>query len=725
MSSRQLSILPKKCATIAVLESGSHVLRYPELSARPALEKCAIPWATYEYFSEDEINDFFRGIESSRFSAVIIGLGALQIPAVAARLNCESAVSLIRARNLAGMGIVVSQTFSSASTRLLSFLPEQLSIWAEPIKEAHQTQVIVAQGDLSKIAGATPPGKGAPERADVTSGPVILLAFLSSEHASRHRALATTKAGQAVLIESTSPGGRVFVTTLHPTQIDTNVLSSVLIECLRPTGIMLSRNAIARAETTDRYYLAWLAGQSRMVHLSEAHSKLDDLSFREASCSFAHVALDESMSWNDIGTISRPSLLRLLESGGSLTAATSGRGGIDPWLSLHGPTPSMNYAESIADILIQNEADVLSSSLLVLRAVSRVAAALDNSISVTSNIPAGIQKYSLGLMLEPVLRKRLGKTSAHNVDGALLPTAALYCICQSLGVEAGSPDSILKWIHRELRSAPAASILQAACWIPEIRALSEVTTALESSAIDRFELQPHVLSLQAFTSEVAILSTSWASGVLDVMTSADASRLAKVMLAESVLSAADEREVESPSVAEILRSTIAAAWTELDEALLDSGATPISESYLLSIAAHIRRDAQSRLGVRSAGPATNCGTASLGGRQSQSPRTVEQEVAQRELARDLESTSLELGRLRQFSRVLVIIFLALLLSIFGIIAVNWGQPILGWIESNGFAQELVLLGIPLLLATTGTLIYKILSPYGVLPNFMRPDYWRF
>lgn len=721
-------LIPRRPATVAVVESRIQGIHYPELSPRSSLACGGPPWIQYEWFDEGTLDVLLRGLESHRFAAVLVASGALQLPAIAAALNSPEFVSRMRARVQHGMGLVVMQTFAASDRRLLDFLPPGMDVWAVPHEAAdalaleyktHFERKLSAT--LAATDGLLPPEMPLPpERA--------LLAVLRAEDGDHQEVVATLPSGEAVIVASRGASGRVYVSTVPLDQMGSHALHAMLVRSVRANGILLIRQTPAASPIEEREYLDWLAVEPESTHLCEtviaagSQSSIDIGQGRFAC--FGHIVFASPWTWDGIPAVHRRDLLLRLENGGSITALVRASSGDTHWLSLAGATRAIVVARRYAEWLSAHGRDVADSPLLVIRAAARVNAALGAAVTDWDDVPALVRPEFARSLYEDALRARLCGRQRDNVDGLLLPTAALLSACDDLGVELESRTAILKWMRRRFDSATPASILQAATWVPELRhevaVASACESALSTSFVDR-SLEVHALGLAAHTGDLALSEELVEQRIVSLLADDGLDALAKATLAETVLSAADGFEVSDQERARRLRTAVRTTSSDVVAVASAKDKTESPELSMLAFATALRLESHSRLGYKCAGPVrSESQTWPMGGAvvPSAEAERLDLETKRKALSREVDDLQSALASTRRAGQWLLMFALAMVAGVIGLVFVLFSRAIATFWSTNALGKDIVLLAIPVAFGAVGFLTRRLLSPTGLIPPWL-------
>jgi len=724
------SLVPRRLATVAVVESRMQSVHYPELSTRWTLEGRGAPWIRFEWFDEGSLDELARGLRSSRFSALLVASGALQLHAIAVALNSSEFASEIQAQVKRGMGLVVMQTFAAPGRRLLEFLPPGMNVWAVPNEAAAAIAPNYSSSFEQKIAATLSALEGhlLPEIPLPSERAVI--ATLKGEEGDYQQVAARLPSGEPIVIASRGSRGRVYVSTAPLDQMGSHALHAMLVRAVRANGMLLIRQTPPASAVEEREYLDWLAAKPSSTHLCEVlmvPGSQEALNIGEGTLAcFGHIVFASPWSWESMPRISRHDLLLRLENGGSITALVRTSSGETHWLSLAGATRAIETARRYARWLSTHGEDVVDSPLLVIRAATRVNAALRTAVSDWDDVPPLVRPEFARSLFEAALLGRLCGRKRDNVDGLLVPTAALLSACRDLGVTLDSSTALVNWMRRSLVSASPASVLQAATWVPELRREGIVAQLVESTLVDKStprDLEVHALGLAAFSGVCDCSVETTEQKIVALLADANLDILAKATLAETVLSAADECTAGDSARAHRLRIAVRTTASDVVAVADERNTTQSSEVTMLAFAAALRLESHARLGFKRAGPLLfeENPSAVVEVIASAEAERLSLETKRRVLARELDDSQVRLARVRRAGQLLFLFALLLMAGVLVLLFVLFSRAIAAFWDSNALGKDLVLLALPVAIGAAAYLIRRLLSPAGFVPRWLGGD----
>ena len=199
---------------------------------------------------------------------------------------------------------------------------------------------------------------------------------------------------------------------------------------------------------------------------------------------FSHFLVSRAWSWTDLGSLLGQNTRSRLENGGSITAHARGTeepGERHPLLvTLCGRPSYLEIADRFARWFEVNQQKFLDGQTAPVRALAAVADAITQAADDADAIPQVMSVDQIKALLQSYIAARRGNLD--NVDGHVLPTAAIASTMELLGYDTAEVAPLRSWIESGEYTSSPASLRQAMLWLAN---LSPLPLPAPSTEIDK------------------------------------------------------------------------------------------------------------------------------------------------------------------------------------------------------------------------------------------------
>ena len=433
--------------------------------------KPELPWIEFRYYDERSTDEFYRGVAEMEFSAIVYASNSLWNPSI-----FEGARRAGEAINKAvgkGMGVVVLQQFlPPGSVRECDFLPLVSQVTYRGIDGAQIKSVDVSSRAL-KADSQERITLAVDQFGDRSA---TLWSEVHPLYLREWRTITSVNLGNReadVILRSRTPRARVIVSALPLDWLaDPALLAHSVTRAVRGRGTLYLH---PEGEDTTRDALMQLAFGRAVLNGGHLARKVIcdpvDVAVRRVPYRhFGHFLISGAWTWSDLGLMPGQMKYRL-ENEGSVTAharaADSHEDPRDhqPLLVTVGGRPSyLQVAERFANWFEVNQEKFRDAQTAPVRALATVADAITSAVEDPDAVPQGISVEQVRNLLAPYIARRCGNHD--NVDGHVLPTAAIASTMELLSYGPEEVAPLRGWIEKGAYASSAASLQQAKLWLP-------------------------------------------------------------------------------------------------------------------------------------------------------------------------------------------------------------------------------------------------------------------
>lgn len=446
-----------------------------------------LPWIRFRYYDEYSVEDFYRSIGNMEFSAIVYASNSLWNPAIF-ESSCAAGATITKAaRN--GMGIVALQQFLPNDViRLCDFLPlahqvtyrgisaqiKALNVDERALKVDSQESITVTTGQF---------GDRSP----------TLWCTVKPLYAREWRAITSATVGDQdvdVIFRSRTPRGRTIISALPLDWLaDPSLLAHVVSRAVRGRGTLYLHSE--KVDEVEDAAIQVALGRAvlnggflaRQVISDPEEVKVKHPPFRH----FSHFLVSRGWTWPDLGSLLRQDMRSRIENGGSITALArctenheNQNEGDSLLVSVAGRPSYLEITDRFARWFEVNQQKFRDAQSAPARALATVADAIATAAEDPDAIPQVVAIEQVRNLLWSYIAHRRGNLD--NIDGHVLPTAAIASTMELLGYDATEVAPLRNWIERGGYTSSPASIRQAMLWLPN---LSPLPLPPPSTEIDR------------------------------------------------------------------------------------------------------------------------------------------------------------------------------------------------------------------------------------------------
>lgn len=461
-----LPIEVERSALVGVIQTSSERDHNSE-AGRDSFQGLGLDWVEYEFYDENTVPEFFRGVKERRFTAVCFGSNALFNPVIHTAA-CAEADCVVEASQ-AGMGIVLLHQFlPDGALRECKFLPTFHQLDYRGAGYGRISRIFVEDEVLDG------PAVLPPDRSAFGDREPVLWATITPLHPGAWCSLTRVEVdGQehVALMRTRASRGRIIASALPLDWMsDRRLLKYAIGLSVRSLGTLYIRSA--REPERRPIALGLLLGRSlaKGGHLTsvtvadpgEVSSKGE--LFRD----FSHLVVSEEWGWPELTGLTYRRIQARLENGGSVAAYGSGESaGSERVLSIVSGRPVyLQLAHQFAAWKEANMKRFADAPATQVRALAVAVRAVTASIRDPDEIPLSLALEDVDGELCDYYAARLRGTD--NVDGHVLPTASVASAMQLLSHPEKEITPLRSWIERGHYVSSFAAVQQAALWLPEL-----------------------------------------------------------------------------------------------------------------------------------------------------------------------------------------------------------------------------------------------------------------
>jgi hypothetical protein len=456
-----------------------------------------LPWIKFRYYDEYSVEDFYRSIGNMEFSAIVYASNSLWNPAIFDSSRAAGATITKASRN--GMGIVALQQFLPRDVlRPCDFLPLAHQVTyrgiSAQIKAVNvDTRALKVESQESITLTTSQFGDRSP----------TLWCEVKPLYAREWRPITWVNLGDQdveVIFRSRTPRGRTIISALPLDWLaDPSLLAHVVSRAVRGRGTLYLHpegdNAVEDAAIQVALGRAVLNGGflARHVISDPEEAKVKEPPFRH----FSHFLISRAWTWPDLGSLLGQEMRARLENGGSITALARGSGNHEdpdegyPLLVAVGGRPSyLEITDRFARWFEVNQQKFRDAQSAPARALAAVTDAIATAAEDPDAIPQVVAIEQIKSLLSSYIVTRRGNLD--NIDGHVLPTAAIASTMELLGYDAAEVAPMRSWIERGEYTSSPASIRQAMLWLPNLSPLPLPPPSTEIDKVYQALLQARV-----------------------------------------------------------------------------------------------------------------------------------------------------------------------------------------------------------------------------------------
>ncbi|MFF4557706.1 hypothetical protein [Streptomyces sp. NPDC001422] len=437
---------------------------------RDSFRRLTLPWVEFQFFDEHSVGDLYRRVEDMSLSAVVYASNSLFSPAIF-EASRAAAPCIGRAVNN-GMGLVVLQQFLPPDVvRTCDFLPMPHQIEYRGVRDCHIKRVQVNEraidvhGRAALTLGTDRFGTRSP----------TLWSEVKPAFRGEWRPIATVELRNTrkvdVILRSRTPRARLIVSALPLDWLaDEALLGYVIARAVRSRGTLYLHPDGESVANDVSMQLAFGQAVLQGGHLSH-HSIRDprDVQVRDTPYRhFSHLLFSPRWNWSDLSALRSEGTKSRLENEGSITAHAGTFSDGHPLLvTVGGRPPYLEVADRFANWLEVNAERFRDAPTSPLRALAVAAVAIESAAADTDAVPRSMSVEEVRNYLRSyVVRRRQGRD---NVDGHVLPTAAIASAMELLRFPSEEIAPLRSWIERGDYASSTASLQQALLWLPGLR----------------------------------------------------------------------------------------------------------------------------------------------------------------------------------------------------------------------------------------------------------------
>ena len=436
-----------------------------------------LPWIKFRYYDEHTAEDFYRCVGDMEFSAIVYASNSLWNPAIFDSSRAAGPVISRAAGN--GMGIVALQQFLPPDVlRPCDFLPLAHQVTYRGISA--QIQAVNVDKRALKVDSQESITLTTSQFGDRSP---TLWCEVEPLYPREWRAITSVSLGDhevEVIFRSRTPRGRTIISALPLDWLaDPSLLAHVVSRAVRGRGTLYlhpeGENAAEDASMQVALGRAVLNGGFLAAHViaDPDEVRVKRPPFRH----FSHFLVSRTWIWPDLGSLLGQDTRSRLENGGSITAHARDLENHEdpderhPLLVAVGGRPSyLEVADRFARWFEVNQQKFLDAQSAPSRALAAVADAIMTAAEDPDAIPQVMTIDQITGLLGSYITARRGNLD--NVDGHVLPTAAIASTMELLGYETAEVAPLRSWIERGEYVSSPASIRQAMLWLPDLKPLS-------------------------------------------------------------------------------------------------------------------------------------------------------------------------------------------------------------------------------------------------------------
>jgi hypothetical protein len=456
--------------------------------------RVALPWINFRYYDEHSVDEFCRCVHGMGFSAIVFASNSLWNPAIF-ESSVGAAGSIIRAAGN-GMGVVVLQQFLPRDfTRSCDFLPL-----------AHQVAYSGVAGEISSVNVDKRTLKVDSEQRitlDIDQfgdRSPMLWCEIKPLFPHEWRPITSVRVGGRdvdAVFRSRTPRGQMIVSALPLDWLaDSSLLAHAVSRAVRGRGT-LYLHPVDEDMTEDAAVQVAL-GRAVLNGGFLARHTISDPALVKSNCPpfrhFSHFMISRAWTWSELGSLAGQDTRTRLENGGSITAharivkANESPADQHPLLVTVGGRPSyLAIADRFARWFEANREKFRQAQTAPVRALATVVNSILAVAADPDAIPQVMNISQVRSLLDPYITSRRGNLD--NVDGHVLPTAAIAATMELLGYAREEVAPLRAWIERGEYTSSAASLQQAVLWLPGLCLALPTTPGTEIDKIYSAVLQ--------------------------------------------------------------------------------------------------------------------------------------------------------------------------------------------------------------------------------------------
>jgi hypothetical protein len=430
-----------------------------------------LPWIDFRYYDEHSANEFCRRVDGMGFSAIVYASNSLWNPAIF-ESSLAAASSITRAAGN-GMGVVILQQFlPRGSSRSCDFLPL-----------AHQVAYSGVAGEISSVNVDRRALKVDSEQR-ITLGidqfgdrSPMLWCEIKLLFPREWRPITSVRVGDRdvdVLFRSRTPRGQMIVSALPLDWLaDSSLLAHAVSRAVRGRGTLYLHPA--DENTTEDAAVQVALGRAVLNGGFLTRRAISDPALVKSNLPpfrhFSHFIISRAWTWSDLGSLAGQDTRTRLENGGSITAharilnAREDPAAQHPLLVTVGGRPSyLAIADRFGRWFEANRTEFRQAQTAPVRALATV---VNSIMAITADpdaVPQVMNISQVRSLLDPYIMTRRGNLD--NVDGHVLPTAAIAATMELLGYAKDEVAPLRAWIEKGEYTSSAASLRQAVLWLP-------------------------------------------------------------------------------------------------------------------------------------------------------------------------------------------------------------------------------------------------------------------
>ena len=434
--------------------------------------RARLPWIEFQYYDEHSVDDFYEQVTEVNFSAIVYASNSLWNASIFE--SSRRAGKAITSASAKGMGIVILQ----------QFLPSDVTRECDFVPLAHQVTFSGVTADIKRIDVDRRALKVDSQQAITVSTEnfgdraPVLRCEVKPLYPREWRAITTAHLGDReaeVILRTRTPRARTIVSALPlDWMANSSLLAHAISRAVRGRGTLYlhpeGEDAVKDASAQLTFGRAVLNGGHLVRHAISGPQdvRVNEVPYRH----FSHFLLSRAWTWSDLGSLLGQSRTRL-ENEGSLTAHARTPERDDspddrhPLLVAVSGRPSyLQVADRFAFWFEVNQEKFPDGQTAPVRALATVADAIMSAAADPDAIPQVISIDQVRNSLRPYIAGRLGNSD--NVDGHVLPTAAIASTMKLLGYDAAEVAPLCRWIEKGKYTSSAASVQQAKLWLPDL-----------------------------------------------------------------------------------------------------------------------------------------------------------------------------------------------------------------------------------------------------------------
>jgi hypothetical protein len=438
--------------------------------------RAKLPWLEFRYYDEHTVDEFYRRVRNMEFSAIVYASNSLWNPAIFE--SSRAAGALIVKASGHGMGIVVLQQFLPHDVvRECDFLPLAHQVTYRGV--AAQIEAVNVDSRALHVDSQESIKLRTDQFGDRSP---MLWCEIKPLYPREWRTIATVSLKDRevdVMFRSRTPRGRTIITALPLDWLsDPALLAHVVSRAVRGRGTLYlhpeGENETEDASVQVALGRAVLNGGFLARHVIPAPDevKASRVPFRH----FSHFLVSRTWTWSGLGSLLGHDTRSRLENGGSITAyarepENSGNpDGRHPLLVMVGGRPAyLQVADRFASWFEVHQEKFRDAQSAPNRALAAVADAIMTAAADPDAIPQVMTIDQVRNLLQSYIAARCGNLD--NVDGHVLPTAAVASTMELLGYDPAEVAPLRSWIERGEYVSSPASVRQAMLWLPDLRPL--------------------------------------------------------------------------------------------------------------------------------------------------------------------------------------------------------------------------------------------------------------